>query len=69
MFHFVIHHVPTSETMGYYYYTLVSREGFVLVTSKSCVEKEDCLTAIDHMKQSIMDAKVHENVIQVVDQK
>jgi uncharacterized protein YegP (UPF0339 family) len=53
--------------MGYYYYTLASDEGFVLLTSKSCATKEDCLAAIDHMKLSIKDAKVHEGIIQEAD--
>jgi len=69
MFHFVIHRVPTSDSMGYYYYTLVSNEGFVLITSKSCATKEDCLAAIVRMKLSIADAKVHEDIIQEVDSK
>ena len=56
MFHFITHRMAIT---GNYFFTFVSGEGIVLVTSKVFATKEDCVAEIISMKQRIWGAKIH----------
>lgn len=61
MFHFVTRHVPLT---GHYFFTFLSDQGRVLITSKKYMSKESCIAGINDLKNHILNAKIIEGDIQ-----